>query len=80
MLFKLLALPISAPLAGVAWIGEKIHETALAQLNDPAEIRRKLIALEAKLDAGEIAEAEFEALEDELIQRLKTAATMMRQE
>jgi hypothetical protein len=80
MLFKLLALPISAPLAGVAWIGEKIHETALAQLNDPAEIRRKLIALEAKLDAGEIAEAEFEALEDELIQRLKTAASMMRQE
>lgn len=80
MLFKLLALPISAPLAGVAWIGEKIHETALAQLNDPAEIRRKLIALEAKLDAGEIAEDEFEALEDELIQRLKTAATMMRKE
>jgi polyhydroxyalkanoate synthesis regulator phasin len=80
MLFKLLSLPITAPLAGVQWIGEKIHETALAELNNPAEIKRKLAALEAKLEAGEMSEAEFEALEDELIQRLKTASQMMRQE
>jgi hypothetical protein len=80
MLFKLLTMPLTAPLSGVQWIGEKIHEAALAQLNDPTEIKRKLAELEAKLDAGEIAEAEFEALEDELIQRLKTASQMMRKE
>jgi Gas vesicle protein G len=78
MLFKLLMLPISGPLAGVEWIGHKIHETALAKLNDPSEIKRQLAALEAKLDAGELAEVEFEALEAQLLERLREASRLMR--
>jgi hypothetical protein len=78
MLFKLLALPVSGPLAGVQWIGGKIHETALRTLNDPSEIKRQLAALEAKLEAGEMAEAEFEALEEELLNRLREASRLMR--
>ncbi len=80
MLFKLLMLPVSGPLAGLEWVGAKIHEAALAKLNDPTEIKRQLVALEAKLEAGELAEAEFEALEDELLQRLREASRLMRRE
>jgi hypothetical protein len=78
MLFKLLALPVSLPLDGVQWIGAKIHEQALAALNDPTELKRQLGALERKLEAGEIAEEEFEALENELLLRLKEASRLMR--
>jgi hypothetical protein len=79
MLFSLLMLPVTGPLAGVEWVGKKIHETALAKLNDPSEIKRKLAALEAKLDAGELGEAEFEELEAELLERLREASRFMRQ-
>jgi hypothetical protein len=78
MLFKLLALPVSGPLAGLQWVGEKIHETALAKLNDPTEIKRRLAALEQKLEAGELGEEEFEQLELELLTRLREASRMMR--
>jgi hypothetical protein len=78
MLFKLLSLPVSLPLDGVQWIGAKIHEQALAALNDPTELKRQLSALERKLEAGEIAEEEFEALENELLLRLKEASRLMR--
>jgi hypothetical protein len=78
MLFRLLALPVSVPLAGVQWIGEKVHEQALAALNDPTELKRQLAVLEAKLEAGELAEAEFEALENELLLRLREASRLMR--
>jgi Gas vesicle protein G len=78
MLFKLLALPITAPLAGVAWVGEKIHETAIKKMNDPTEMKRQLAALERKLEAGELGEAEFEALELEILTRLREASRLMR--
>jgi hypothetical protein len=80
MLFKLLTLPFAGPLAGVEWIGQKLHETALAKLNDPTEIKRQLAVLEQKLEAGEMAEAEFEALELELLTRLREASKLMRRE
>jgi hypothetical protein len=80
MLFKLLTLPISGPLAGVEWIAHKIHDTALAKLNDPTEIKRQLAALEQKLESGEMAEAEFEALEMELLTRLRDASKLMRRQ
>ncbi|MGL4636226.1 MAG: gas vesicle protein GvpG [Beijerinckiaceae bacterium] len=79
MLFSLLMLPVTGPLAGVEWVGKKIHETALAKLNDPSEIKRKLAALEAQLDAGEMGEEEFEALEAELLDRLREASRLLRQ-
>jgi Gas vesicle protein G len=78
MLFKLLALPVSLPLDGVQWIGAKIHEQALAALNDPSEIKRQLAALERKLEAGELAEEEFEALENALLLKLREASRLMR--
>jgi hypothetical protein len=78
MLFKLLTLPVTGPLAGVMWVGEKVHEAALTKLNDPTEIKRKLVALEQALEAGEIAEPEFEALELELLTRLREASRLMK--
>jgi hypothetical protein len=78
MLFKLLSAPFTGPLNGVVWIGEKVHEAALAKLNDPTELKRQLAALEAKLEAGEMGEEEFEALEMELLTRLREASRLMR--
>ncbi len=78
MLFKLLTLPVSLPLDGVQWVGEKIRDQAIAALNDPTELKRQLAALERKLEAGELGEEEFEALENELLLRLKEASRLMR--
>jgi hypothetical protein len=78
MLFKLLTLPVSGPMAGVEWVAKTIHGRALDALNDPTEIKRKLTELERKLEAGELAEDEFEALENELLLRLKEASRLMR--
>jgi predicted kinase len=69
----LLALPVSGPVAGVSWIARKLAETAEAELNDPAAIRRALDRLEARLEAGEIDEAAFEAEEAVLLDRLTGA-------
>lgn len=73
LLTTLLTLPVTGPVKTAWWIAEKLHEQALNTLNDPAEIKRALVRLEAQLDAGELTEEEFEALELELLTRLRDA-------
>ena len=68
----LLTLPL-APVRGVAWIGEQIHEEAERELNDETRVRRELAELEMQLDFGQIDEHEFERREDELLERLAVA-------
>jgi hypothetical protein len=65
----LLLLPL-APLRGTIWIAERLAEYAEAELNDEAAVRRLLLEAEAALEAGELSEAEFDAIEDELLDRL----------
>jgi uncharacterized membrane protein len=69
----LLTFPVSLPVKGALWIGGQIHDAALAELNDPAAIRRALMVLEEQLEAGEIDEDTFEAREAVLIARLRAA-------
>jgi hypothetical protein len=78
MLFKLLSLPVTGPLDAVQWIGAKIHEAAEAQLNDTDAIKRELVALEKRLESGELSEAEFEEIELGLVKRLQEAAKRMK--
>ncbi len=73
ILSTLLTFPASVPLSGVQWLSEKIVEAAEAQLYDPAAIKAELAAQEARLEAGEITEDEYEALEMVLLLRLKEA-------
>jgi hypothetical protein len=66
----LLLLPL-APMRGTIWIAERLAQYAEHELGDEATVRRLLVEAEMALDAGELSEAEYEAVEDELLARLE---------
>ena len=68
----LLLLPL-APVRGTIWIAERIAEHAEHELNDEVVTRRLLLEAEAALERGELTEDEFDAIEDELLDRLELA-------
>lgn len=78
MLFKLLSAPVTAPLNTVTWIGKRLAEQAEDQLNDTEELKRQLVALETRLETGELSEEEFEELELDLVMRLQAASKRMK--
>jgi hypothetical protein len=61
-----------APLRGTIWIAERLTEYAEGELSDERAIRRLIVEAEAALEAGELTEAEFDQIEDELLDRLDT--------
>jgi len=65
----LLLLPL-APLRGTIWLAEKLAAYAEAELNDEQAVRRLLLEAERALETGEIDGAEYDAIEDELLDRL----------
>jgi Gas vesicle protein G len=65
----LLLLPL-APLRGTIWLAERLAEIAEREVADESAIRRLLVEAEAALEAGELSDAEFEIVEDELLDRL----------
>lgn len=69
LLSGLILLPL-APLRGTIWIAERLAEYAEEQLDDERAIRRLLLEAEAALEAGDLSEAEFDRIEDELLDRL----------
>ena len=56
MIIDLLLAPITAPITGVAWIGNKILEQASAELDDKENLQKQLLALQLAFDMGEIEE------------------------
>jgi hypothetical protein len=74
LLSGLVLLPL-APLRGTIWIAERLAEYAEEQLDDERAVRRLLVEAEAALEAGELSEAEFDRIEDELLDRLELAQT-----
>lgn len=66
----LLLLPL-APLRGTIWIAERLAEYAERELGDEATVRRLLVEADLAREAGELSEAEYEAVEDELLERLE---------
>lgn len=65
----ILTLPL-APAKGLVWVFEQVVAEAEAQYYDPARIRAELAEAEAALEAGEMDEETYEALERELLDRL----------
>jgi hypothetical protein len=65
----LLLLPL-APLRATIWVAERLAEYAERELTDEASIHRLLVEAELAFEAGELSAAEFEAVEDELLERL----------
>jgi hypothetical protein len=68
----LVLLPL-APLRGTIWLAEKLAEVAERELDDEATVRRLLVEAEIAFESGELTEAEYELVEDELLERLELA-------
>ncbi|MEH2136623.1 gas vesicle protein GvpG [Nostoc sp.] len=67
MVLRFLLLPITGPLMGVTWIGEKILEQASTEIDDKENLSKQLLALQLAFDMGEIPEEEFEIQEEALL-------------
>ncbi|GAA2617503.1 gas vesicle protein GvpG [Streptomyces tubercidicus] len=67
---QLLTLPL-APVRGTAWVLDQVLLTAEREYYDPAPVREELAALERQLLDGSIGPDEFDAREDELLDRLE---------
>lgn len=70
-LFSGLVLLPLLPLRGTIWIAERLAAYAESELSDERAVRRLLVEAEAALEAGELTEAEFEQIEDELLDRIE---------
>lgn len=73
MLFKLLGLPISAPVGGFKFIMRTLADLAERELYDEGRIREEYLLLQLRLDEGEITEEQFVAEEKEIMARLRAA-------
>ncbi|MDG4862053.1 gas vesicle protein GvpG [Streptomyces sp. T-3] len=69
---EVLLLPF-APVRGSLWVIKQVVAEAEQQYYDPSVVRTELAHLEQRLEAGEIDEAEFDRLEDDLLDRLEIA-------
>jgi len=69
LLSGLITLPL-APVRGVVWLGEQLDREARRQRSDPEAVRQKLAEVAAAYEAGDLTEAERDALQDELVSRL----------
>ena len=73
LLTGLLTLPL-VPVRGTIWIAERLVEEAERELGgDERSIKRRLAEAEIAFELGQLDEAEYEALEDELLSRLELA-------
>ena len=68
----LLLLPL-APVRGTVWIAEQLVAEAERELDDERVVRRLLLEAEAALERGELSEAEYDHIEDVLLERLEVA-------
>lgn len=69
LLTGLILLPL-APLRGTIRLAEFLAEQAEEQMNDERALRGLLVEAEAALDRGEMTEAEYDHLEDQLLDRI----------
>jgi PHD/YefM family antitoxin component YafN of YafNO toxin-antitoxin module len=66
----LLTLPL-APVRGTIWIAEQIAAEAERELREAESPRRQLAEAERRLEVGLITLEEYEAIEDEALERLE---------
>ena len=59
-----------APVKGVVWIAEQVHDQAMRELYDPESIQRSLDQVQLDREMGVIDDEEADRREDELLERL----------
>jgi len=69
LLTGLLTLPL-APVRGTVWIAEQIAAQAERELGDETALRRRLAEAEREYELGALTVEEYEAIEDELLERI----------
>jgi hypothetical protein len=79
LLTGLLTLPL-APVRGTVWIAEQLALQAERELGDETAIRRRLAEAEREFELGALSLEEYEALEDDLLERLELLRDQKRQE
>jgi len=61
------------PVKGVIWVGKKIHEMAMEELEDtPEKLKRELLDLQMALEVEQITESEYQKKEVDILERLGT--------
>lgn len=76
ILGKVLAAPVAGPIRGILWLAQSIDGQVKKELYDEDKVRGALSELEIRLDLGEIELADYEAQEDDLLQRLREIREM----
>ncbi len=56
---------------GISFVLDKVAAIADAELNDPERQRERLLEAQMKLEAGEITEKEFSAIEADVFDRIR---------
>jgi hypothetical protein len=80
ILFKLLALPITAPAAGIRYCIEKVVEYAEHEANDDEPVREQLLELQVELEDGRVTEEEYVERETVLLARLREIRELRKQQ
>jgi gas vesicle protein GvpG len=70
LLTGLLTLPL-APVRGTVWIAEQLAAEAERELRNETSLRRRLAETERQFEAGALTIEEYEAIEDDLLERLE---------
>jgi len=78
ILFRLLALPVTAPAAGIRYCLEKAVEFAEQQLTDDTPVREELLELQLALEEGRVTDEEYTQREAALVARLARSASTAR--
>ena len=79
LLSGLLTLPL-APLRGTLWVTDQLAAQAARELGDETTLRRRLAEAERDYELGSLSLEEYEAVEDELLERIELAREARAQE
>lgn len=71
LLAKLLSLPVTAPTNALMSVLRAIRDEVDKEHQNPDSLRRQLVELQALLEAGEIDEATYDELEEDLLDALE---------
>jgi len=71
ILFRLLALPITAPVAGIKYCLDRVVDYAEQQVTDEQPVREELLELALALEEGRVTEEEYAEREALLVARLR---------
>lgn len=64
-----------APFNLVSWIGEKLRESAEAEITDESRVHEEILELQMRYEMDEITEEEYEKREARLMERLEDIRT-----